>query len=131
MPGGGTVQCLVPCGGSEHAVVAHERQQRAVDRDDQRSAVADQRAALRVEDLAASAAQGLTAGIPLMHPWANRLSRTESHQAVESLPHVGRARRGREREVLPHGQCREEPGVLEGATEPETRARGGPIDSQH
>jgi aldose 1-epimerase len=28
----------------------------------------------RVDDLAASATQGLTAGIPLMHPWANRLS---------------------------------------------------------
>ena len=28
----------------------------------------------RVDDLAASATQGLTAGIPLMHPWANRLA---------------------------------------------------------
>ncbi|MEO8740836.1 MAG: aldose 1-epimerase [Casimicrobiaceae bacterium] len=28
----------------------------------------------RVDDLATSAAQGLTAGIPLMHPWANRLA---------------------------------------------------------
>lgn len=28
----------------------------------------------RVDELATSAAQGLTAGIPLMHPWANRLA---------------------------------------------------------
>ena len=28
----------------------------------------------RVDDLAASASQGLTAGIPLLHPWANRLA---------------------------------------------------------
>lgn len=39
----------------------------------------------RVEDLEASAASGSTAGIPLLHPWANRLAALSYHAAGKSV----------------------------------------------
>ena len=35
----------------------------------------------RIEDLDGAAAKGSTAGIPLLHPWANRLSGSRYHAA--------------------------------------------------
>src|SRR6058998_3917625 len=39
----------------------------------------------RIEDLQAAAAKGSTAGIPLLHPWANRLAGSQYRDARRAL----------------------------------------------